>query len=174
MSDDAMPSEDLEETRARRVWVGVVLALLGSVLVIQGVLVVYAHNDPSAAVEPDYYAKGLAWDATQAQLRKNVELGWRVEVDARAAGAQRLLVVRPTDGWGVPLEDARVTVIAFHKARAAARTSAELTAKGDGTYEGLLPLVRPGHWEVRLVVDARGERFANTQVIQLPELGGAK
>jgi len=44
-----------------------------------------AISDPSFAVEPDYYAKAIAWDAHQAQARDNAELGWELKLDVAAA-----------------------------------------------------------------------------------------
>ena len=42
-----------------------------------------ASDDPSFAIEPDYYAKAIAWDSTLAQARTNATLGWRLTPSAR-------------------------------------------------------------------------------------------
>ena len=46
-----------------------------------------ANDDPSFAIEPDYYQKAIMWDSTLAQARRDAILGWRLtpqlQVDAR-------------------------------------------------------------------------------------------
>ena len=37
-----------------------------------------AGNDPSFVIEPNYYAKAIAWDSTMAQSALNQRLGWHL------------------------------------------------------------------------------------------------
>ena len=44
--------------------------------------VVITSRDASFAVEPNYYAKALAWDQTMAQQARNEALGWSVSAQS--------------------------------------------------------------------------------------------
>ena len=120
------------------------------------VFMILANRDPSFAVEPDYYQKGLDWDRTMAQEAANRVLGWtaRLEDSAPAPGGRRL-VLRVLDREGRPVEGAEVTLEALHGARAAEIVRGRLTGSGQGRYGADLPLVRAGVWELR-VRAARG------------------
>ena len=59
-----------------------------------------------------------------------------------------------------PLEGATLSLVTFHKARAAQTLSATLSAtETPGVYTTELPLRRPGRWEVRLEAKRGEDRF---------------
>ena len=124
-----------------------------------------AIGDPSFAVEPDYYAKAVAWDAHQAQARENADLGWSVmlsvaEADRGTGRAQVVLTL--ADRSGRPVPGATVGLTAFHNARAADIVTSTLSETAEHEYVAEVPIVRPGLWEFR-VVAARGlETFTAT------------
>src|SRR5690606_1778010 len=129
----------------------------------QAVLIAYALGDPSMVAEPDYYRKALAWETTQAQAARNAALGWTLAPEAGPLeGGRRELRVRLRDAAGAPLDGAAVALEAFHKARRAQALRAELTGAGDGLYRAVLPLARPGRWELRFVVRRGEETFTRT------------
>ncbi len=157
-ADEPREAAERSERRARFVWVGIILGLLGLAVGTQTVLLTLALGDPSMVAEPDYYQKALAWEETQQQRATNAALGWSVEVDSRSVDlTRRELRVVPRDAGGEVLEGAEVSVEAFHKARRAQPVQATLQARDGGAYSAVLPLRRPGLWELRLVV-RRGER----------------
>src|SRR5512136_3054494 len=89
-----------------------------------------AVGDPSFAVEPDYYAKAVAWDAHQAQARENADLGWSVTIDvapADLATGRARVVAKLVDRDGRAVPGASVGLEAFHNARAADVRKATLT-----------------------------------------------
>jgi nitrogen fixation protein FixH len=140
--------------------------LLGATLVGWAVMVSLALNDPSFAVEPDYYQKALAWEAHQAQERENERLGWQARAQAKAVPGwpgQRELTVELTDRTG-RLSGASVSLAAFHNARASTIIESALTEKAEGAYSARLPMRLPGEWELRLTAIRGDERF--TQVLR--------
>ncbi len=117
-----------------------------------------AVSDPSFAVEPDYYAKAVAWDAHQAQARDNVELGWTFRIDVAAAdpGTGRARVVADVlDRDGLPVRGLTVELEAFHNARASQVVRSELAETAEHAYAADVAVLRPGFWEFR-VIAARG------------------
>lgn len=126
-------------------------------------LVVITARDTSFAVEPDYYAKALAWDETMAQQARNEALGWSLglRVDPAGARGEATVTVRLDDRAGAPIEGAQVAVEAFHNARASRVLSAVLTPEGRG-YAASMPLDRAGLWEFRLRITRGPEVFVAT------------
>ena len=126
-------------------------------------LLVITSRDASFAVEPNYYAKALAWDESMAQQARNEALGWSLGLRVDPMGVRRLMTVtvRLADRSGAPIEGAQVAVEAFHNARASRILSAALEPRGQG-YAAVMPLERPGLWEFRLRVTRGPEAFVAT------------
>ena len=143
-------------------WPFAVAALLGGCVLANVVLIVRAVDDPSFSVEPDYYEKGVAWDAHQAQAARNKELGWSVAIDVGPAtrDTRRAPVVVQLNGRdGRPVEGASLSVEAFHNARASQVVRGALTEDALHAYAGALPVLRPGLWEFRLEARRGAELF---------------
>ena len=132
-------------------------------------LVYYSLNDPSFAVEDDYYQKALDWDQTMEQMRANKALGWSLDLDlervAKTDGT-RALDLRVLDREGAPLENCIVSLLYFHNARAGQRFEKTLAAQGD-TYSSSLPMRRPGVWELRFKVERGESVFTETLTREL-------
>jgi nitrogen fixation protein FixH len=121
-----------------------------------------AVGDPSFAVERDYYAKAVAWDAHQAQARVNADLGWTLAISVAPAdpGNQRARVVANfEDRDGRPVPGLAVGVTAFHNARAAEVVEGTLLETAEHDYAGELAVGRPGLWEFRIVAERGTETF---------------
>ena len=133
-------------------------------------LVVITSRDASFAVEPNYYAKALAWDETMAQQARNEALGWSLGLCVEPAGERgRVTVaVRLTDSAGVPLEGARIAIEALHNARANQVLTAALEPRGLD-YAAAMPLARPGLWEFRARVTRGPDVFTATLMRDVPE-----
>lgn len=133
-------------------------------------LVVITSRDASFAVEPDYYAKALAWDETMAQQARNEALRWSLGIDVEPTGerGRMAVVVRLSDGAGAPLPGARIEVEALHNARANRLLTAVLEPRGPA-YATVMPLARPGLWEFRVRVTRGPEVFTATIMRDVPE-----
>lgn len=151
-------------------WPAMVLGLFVIQAIFMGAAIVLAHNDPSVAVEPDYYEKALRWDQDAARQRAALALGWEAALEIEpptGAMGQRTLRVRIKDGEGNAVPDLAVTVEAFHQAESGARRSAEATPTPDG-YIATIPMARAGHWEVRIRAGSGGAELQRTVFAEIP------
>jgi len=133
-------------------------------------LVVMTSRDASFAVEPDYYAKALAWDDTMAQQARNEALGWSLGLSVEPAGerGRMTVVARLSDRAGAPVPGAHVAIEARHNARANRVLTAALEPR-DTSYAAAMPLARPGLWEFRVRVTRGPDVFTATLMQDLPE-----
>lgn len=150
--------------RDGRLWPWAVALVLG--LTIGGNLLVFrlARGDASFAVEPDYYAKAVAWDSTRALEARSDALGWTVKATllpmVTGEGLHLALHLHTADG--APVEGASVRVEASHNTRGSLVLSDTLRFTSPGTWEGMLPSSRVGLWEVRVTATRGGEHFRHT------------
>ena len=128
---------------------------------------VIANDDPSFAIEPDYYKKAVAWDTTLAQARHNAVLGWRLTptMGAIASDGSSLLSAQLTDSTGSAISGAVIRVTALAVARASDIHEVTLAPSGAGTYAVRLEARRAGEWELRFDATRGAEHF--TQVSRL-------
>ena len=150
----------------KRYWPVAVVVLVGAAFCANMLLLYLATSDPSFGVEPDYYAKALAWDEQRAQLARNARLGWNLDLQIHPAGpdgAQRVEVLL-ADAADTPIADAAVRLTAFHNARSVDLAEVELQPRGDGRYEGDLRFHRPGLWEFRFEARRGDAVFTETRL----------
>ncbi len=128
-------------------------------------LMIRATNDPSFAIEPDYYAKAVAWDDLQAERAASEALGWSLSVEPVATGIR----ARLTDALSRPIDGAQLALEAFPNAKASERTAAILLPRGGGTYE--LPRVLGRGtgtlWELRFVATLDSKKFLHVTRLEL-------
>ncbi len=161
-----------EPRRYRLSWAYAPVLLLGSMLAGLGTLASVAINDEGFALEPDYYAKAVAWDEAQAQAADDARLGFQLDLTgpllARADGSARL-EVSLIDREGVRLSGATLAVEAFPNAHAQRSHRLELRELSPGVYAAELRHGERGLWELRFVVSHAGRRF--TQILRR-DMGG--
>lgn len=127
-------------------------------------LFIRATNDPSFAVEPNYYDKAVRWDETQEVRAKSEALGWHAELRAEPSSLELIL----SDAFGRPVVGAEVEVVAFHNARANERIRAELVEQEEGRYLLVRAFPRPGLWEYRLAAVRDEDTFVHVTQQELP------
>jgi nitrogen fixation protein FixH len=138
------------------------IAAVLALTILGNAAVYWAANDVNAAaVEPDYYRKGVQWDSTLAQERRNRALGWTVEavLGPRAAHGGRRVSIRMRDAAGGPLAAARVELTAIHNALATHPVHAVSLTDAAGESRLDAPLEHSGLWELRLVVTHGADRY---------------
>lgn len=143
-------------------WPFLLVGLLASGVGVNLYFMSCAISDPSFAVEPDYYAKAIAWDAHQAQARDNAELGWTLQLAVAPAdpGTGRARVVASLlDRDGLPVPGLTVGLEAFHNARASQVVRSELVETAEHAYEADVAVSRPGFWEFRVAATRGTEVF---------------
>lgn len=121
-----------------------------------------ANDDPHFAVEPNYYAKAINWDATMAQSRADKALGWKsAAAITRAAGTSATLHLTLTDSTGALVHADSVTVTALAIAHSL-RVNA-MTLKPDATgYAAPLAVAGTGLWEVEVRAVRGADVFTST------------
>lgn len=129
-----------------------ITAMLAATVAGNLVMMRIANNDPSFAVEPDYYRQAVLYDSTMAQTQRNRDLGWQVQVvaDSIRPGRPTRLQVTLRDAQTQPVTDAIVEATVLFNARANDRTTARLLPDGSGGYTASVPINTPGQWEVRV------------------------
>lgn len=109
-----------------------------------------AGSDPNFAIEPDYYARAVHWDARMEQARRDLALGWRaVATLTRSAGQPTSLVVSVVDSLGAPLviDSLRADVLPVaHASRTRTLTLARVGEK----WEAQLRDAETGLWETNI------------------------
>jgi nitrogen fixation protein FixH len=145
--------------------------LLGLMLVGWGYMVSVALDDPSFSVEENYYEKAIGWDDHQAQEAKNQALGWHLATEFDPRGADMRVSATLLDRHGAQLSGATISIEAFPVARGGDVVKAVLRDQGDGSYGAVLPMRRPGIWELRYTVEHGGERFTLVQREELVPAG---
>jgi nitrogen fixation protein FixH len=136
------------------IWPAIIVAFLSAQIALSFTALYFALSDPSASVEPNYYAKGLSFDQQLAQERLLTTLGWQPSVILSGpAGSppHRSLGLRLLDKSGAPIEGATVQVVAFAHVRAIDRHALTLnsTPASPGLYTVDLPTPQAGLWEFR-------------------------
>ena len=110
-----------------------------------------AGNDPNFAIEPDYYARAVNWDATMEQSRRDKALGWRATAGmTRAEGRIATLRIALRDSTGAPITTAdSVIAEALAVAHAGQIDRLVMVREGDG-YIAPVRAASAGLWEVRV------------------------
>ena len=143
--------------------VGLVALLVGSAAA-NLALVFITSRDASFAVEPNYYAKALAWDERMAEQRRSDALGWSVVlyVEPTAPGRMRVMA-RLLDKSERAVDGARIEAEAFHNARAQRILTTAFAPAGE-IYAAEIGIDRPGLWEFRLRATRGADTFVATVV----------
>jgi nitrogen fixation protein FixH len=143
-----------------RFWPWFIGALLLATAAAQGVMLYAATHDPTFSVEPDYYAKAIAWDSTMASERESSRLGWHAEADiASTVGGDGKVSVTLADSAGAPVAGATVAVVLVSNLDAEHPRHVSLAAAGAGRYEGAVSGLRRGIVDVRVAATAGPSRF---------------
>ncbi|HVZ76776.1 MAG TPA: FixH family protein [Gemmatimonadaceae bacterium] len=133
-----------------------------------------ANDDPSFAIEPNYYQKAVNWDSTMAQERRNAALGWKLapSLGAFSTANGALLHVSLADSAGRGIAGAHVTVSALFNARANDIYSATLVPDSAG-YHATLPVRHAGEWELRFDVRRDGAHFTSVSRVDAEPAAGS-
>lgn len=134
-------------------WMFVPIGLLTVSVTVAVMTVTLAVAGHPLGVEPDYYAKGAAWDAHRLQQAINDKLRWNV-APTIVAGTQGspLLQIEVRDKYGGIIEADAAEVEAIPVAMADARETLSMGRVAPGRFERELSARVPGQWEFRLTV----------------------
>lgn len=138
-------------TSAQRWPAAIIAVLVGQVAF--GIWMAHiAGSDPHFAVEPNYYARAVNWDATMAQSRKDRALGWRATATlTRSVGRSAALHVALVDSTGAMVVADSVSAEAVAIAHSTIIDRVTLAANADG-YTTPVAVAANGLWEIQLRV----------------------
>ena len=155
-------------------WKFVPAGLLGAMLTGLVTMATIAADDPSFAVESDYYKKAIAWDRELDQQGTNARLARKVTLETRSSSERvAALALRVADAGGAALDGAEVELEAFPNARAGERQRLVFTERRPGAYAAELALTRTGLWELRLTVTRGKDRTTHVLRVDFDREGGA-
>lgn len=153
----------------------VVLGLLGSHMTFIMIAITLGTGDPSFAVVPDYYQKGVDYDERKALLAASSELDWSVAIDPSPsvdAVGQRELIVSVRDAQGDAVEGLDIAIDAYHVARANEPVALTCIEVLPGQYVGSARLGREGFWQFAIDATVGDQRFIveRRQFVQAAEV----
>jgi nitrogen fixation protein FixH len=145
-----------------------ITAVLATTVAVNVWVATIANDDPSFAIEQDYYRKAITWDSTLAQARQNEKLGWHLTPALGPIGSNGGARLRATltDSAGVPISGAVVKVSAVRVARANQVHELTLAAAEPGSYDAQLEARWPGQWELRFDVKAGSTHFTEVARVE--------
>ncbi len=142
-----------------RVWTGRrILIGLGafflSVFAANAIMVFYALTTFDGVETDDAYRKGRAYNHVLEADAAQAALGWTTSIETMASGSDTGVSVYATvrvttdDGAFASLQNPSLTF--WRPTVQGMDVDAVVTPAGDGTYQGVVQLQRPGNWIVRL------------------------
>jgi len=148
-------------------WPGMVVALLLMSVVMVTITVTAAVNDPSFAVDPDYYKEHIDWNARKQAQAASDALGWEATITVASSpnddGLHSVeLVLRDRDGQ--PVEGAVARADTYHYARAHQRYTLSFVPMADkpGHYVARAPINHDGIWAFELKADKGQAHYLHT------------
>lgn len=146
------------------VWPALVVVILGSFVTFTLMAARIASDDPSFAIEPDYYQKAVTWDSTMAESRRTAALGWTVTAALSAIDANKsaLLTLNLRDSLGAPVTNAKIDVEVRLVAHAGVVSRVAPAPTHDGTYAARVPFAHAGLAELRIIATRGTDRFSST------------
>jgi nitrogen fixation protein FixH len=139
-----------------------VIGLLGGHMIFIFTAITLGTGDPSFAVVPDYYQKGVDYDDRKALLAESAQLGWVVEVvpgESADAIGQRELVVQVRDAEGQAVKGLEMKIDAYHVARASEPVGFVCVEALPGQYVGTSRMTREGFWQFTIDATSGDQRF---------------
>ncbi len=125
----------------------------------------------SQAVEPDYYARSIAWDAEKDRLNTASRLGWVVRISASPTIdplGTRHVSVMILDADNNTIEGALVEIICFSQANAHEPFTKILPSIGAGQYQARIQgMHTTGLWEFRISIRHAGDQALVIESLEL-------
>jgi len=149
-------------SNAGRFWAWLPAGLLGTMFIGLGTLAYIAIDDPSFALEPNYYDKAVHWDKSQSEARESNLLGLKLELTAPlriATDGTVSVQLGVKDRKDLAVAGAEVEIEAFPNAYAGRIEHVTLRETAPGVYTGQLARGVLGLWELRVVIKQGALRY---------------
>ncbi|MCA9131924.1 MAG: FixH family protein [Planctomycetales bacterium] len=144
------------ERRARRVWLTVIVGLLGLQVAVGVTSVLLAVGDPSVAIVPNYHQAALDWDTAQRARQLPQRLGWQLTPsisDVESTASQRVVRVSIVGPKGEPITGLRISAQVYHHARGSMVYEMRLNEIEPGSYQAGTGLTAAGYWHLQLQIE---------------------
>lgn len=131
------------------------------VVAVNGIMIAFAVGSFSGLYTPKPRERGLRYNTVVAEQKTRDALGWRIDTAWRAETGR--LEVAVSDASGQPLAGARVLAELIRPVEKRPPVGVTLATIDDGRFAGYVQLPVRGNWDLDLVVEHRGDRFAQTR-----------
>ncbi|MFI5002392.1 MAG: FixH family protein [Reyranellales bacterium] len=131
------------------------------VIAVNAIMIWFAVDSFSGLYTANPRDRGVHYNAIVAEQRSRDALGWRVDTVWRPdSGRLELALV---DASGRPLTGARASAELVRPVEKQPPLGVELGDLGGGRYAGHVDLPERGNWDLDIVVERDGERYAVTR-----------
>jgi len=152
-----MVEAEKRESAWQSPWVWLLAGIMGTAVLVNGVLITLAFVYPPGLVVDDYYERGKNYLYHQAKVKDDIaRLGWELQLDLPKApkiGGSDPYMLRVLDRDGVALEGASVEFAAFRPVESGFDFVRPMRDIGAGFYSANVGFDRPGNWD--LIVTAQ-------------------
>ncbi|MCX7365377.1 MAG: FixH family protein [Alphaproteobacteria bacterium] len=131
------------------------------VISVNAIMITFAVSSFSGLSTPKPRDRGLRYNTIVAAQQSQDALGWRVDTAWRADANRLELAV--SDASGRPLTAARVSAELVRPVEKRAPIGVALDDLGNGRFGGRAELPARGNWDLDVVVERDGQRFAVTR-----------
>lgn len=133
----------------------------GVVVAVNATMITFAVGSFSGLYTPKPRERGLHYNDVVAEQKSRDALGWRIDATWRAE--TRRLEVAVGDATGQPLGGARVFVELVRPVEKRPPIGVTLATVGDGKFAGYVDLPMRGNWDLDVIVERGGDRYAQTR-----------
>lgn len=155
----ANPAADLSNRSRHIPWLFV--AGFAIVVAVNGIMIWLAVGSFSGLYTPKPRDRGLHFNDVVAAQQARDTLGWRIDAAWRSESQRLELALSGRDG--TPLDGTRVTVELVRPAEKRPPLAIAMATVGVGQHAGYIALPARGNWDVDIVVERDGQRFAQTR-----------
>lgn len=137
------------------------VAGFGVVVAVNAVMIWLAVGSFSGLYSNHARERGLRYNQIVAEQKTRDALHWQVDAQWLAESSRLQLTVNGADGK--PLSGARASAELVRPAEKRPPLPVALTELGDGRFTATIDLPARGNWDLDIVVDAQGRRYALTK-----------
>jgi nitrogen fixation protein FixH len=139
----------------------VFVAGFGLVVAVNGTMTWLAVSSFSGLYTSNPRERGMHYNAVVAEQKARDALGWRIEAVWRAEAAR--LEIAAFDAAGRPLAGARAFVELVRPVEKRQPVDVTMTVVDSGRFAAHIDLPERGNWDVDVVIERDGRRFAQTR-----------
>lgn len=141
-----------------------VVAGLGLVVAVNVTMAVLAHRSAPGLAVQGSFATSNAYGRIQEEARRQVSLGWSLDVELR----ERHVETRLAGANGAPLPGGRLRATATRPVGDGTALALEMLETAPGRFRSDIALPGQGQWDVLFIATSEGRSFRHTRRIVAP------